>query len=241
MVLIKFAAMVGFWQSPGSHGPLIAFDHVMLRLTCAAALGGILGLEREIRRKSAGLRTNMFLCVGSALFTVVSNQLAVHWGGDPTRVASYVVAGIGFIGGGAILHQQGSVRGMTTAATLFVVSAIGMACGGGFYREAGFTTGVVLVALYLLGMVEKRSSVKHVDVRYELVGDDEGTLMEAVNLALEDVHKMVVSPQVARARGRTRMQFVINATRSEHRRVLQRLRELKEAQNVLSLGQEEAD
>ena len=100
----------------------------MVRLTLAAVLGGIIGLERAFKRKPAGLRTNMFICFGSAMFTILSNELAAEWGiGDHTRIAAQIIPGIGFIGAGSILHAKGSVTGLTTAATIFVVASIGMA------------------------------------------------------------------------------------------------------------------
>ena len=96
--------------------------HVVLtstieRLGLAAALGGIIGLERELRHKAAGLRTNMLICFGSAVFTVLSAQMADRFGGDNVRIASQIIPGIGFIGAGAILRERGSVTGVTTAAT----------------------------------------------------------------------------------------------------------------------------
>src|SRR6476646_9202240 len=125
----------------------------MVRLTLAAFLGGIIGLEREMKRKPAGLRTNMFICFGAAMFTILSEELASRWPGDHTRIAAQIIPGIGFIGAGSILHSRGSVTGLTTAATLFVVASIGMACGGGFYLQAIFATMLIYLALHLLGLL----------------------------------------------------------------------------------------
>lgn len=219
----------------------IPFTEVMLRLGCAAILGGVLGLEREVRRKAAGLRTNMFICVGSALFTILSEQLAVMWGGDNTRIASYIVAGIGFIGGGAILHSEGAVKGLTTAATLFVGAAIGMAAGAGFYEEAAFATGVVFIALYLLGQAERRFSIKQVRMTYEVAGENVAALIDGINVALEDIHKMMQKVEVVRTEGHGRVQFVIDATRKEHQRLLPALRQVPGARNALCLGVEESE
>ena len=120
-----------------------------MRLAAAAALGGAIGLERELREREAGFRTHMLVSVGAALFTLVS---AYAWGDfafsqasgvtfDPTRIAAQIVTGIGFIGAGAIIRQGLSVRGLTTAATLWMVAAIGMACGAGFYWAAVIADG----------------------------------------------------------------------------------------------------
>jgi putative Mg2+ transporter-C (MgtC) family protein len=117
------------------------------RLLLAAGLGAILGAEREMRQRAAGLRTNTLIALGSAAFTLVSIQLAANDGGDPTRIPSQIVTGIGFLGGGAILRGQGDIRGLTTAATVWVNAAIGMACGAGFYALAITSTVVTLFVL----------------------------------------------------------------------------------------------
>src|SRR5689334_15614274 len=133
----------------------------IVRLVVAAILGGIIGLERELRHKPAGLRTNMFICFGSAMFTILSAQLAQGFGGDHTRVAAQIIPGIGFIGAGSILHARGGgVSGLTTAATIFVVASIGMACGGGSYYLAVFASALMFLALRLLGWMERRFSLK---------------------------------------------------------------------------------
>src|SRR5436190_7298368 len=149
----------------------------IVRLAVAAILGGVIGLERELKRKPAGLRTNMFICFGSAMFTILSVELASQYSGDHTRIAAQIVPGIGFIGAGSILHARGSVTGLTTAATLFVVASIGMACGGGFYLQAIFATLVILVALSALGWFETRFSLKPLVMTYEAVAEKPDELM----------------------------------------------------------------
>jgi putative Mg2+ transporter-C (MgtC) family protein len=136
--------------------PSLSWPHVLLRLSIAALLGGAIGMERELRERQAGLRTHLVVCVGSALFTLVSaygfRDFLVHGGAlvrtDPTRIAAQIVSGIGFLGAGAIIRQGLSVRGLTTAATLWLVAAIGMASGAGYYDAAIIAT---LGALLTLG------------------------------------------------------------------------------------------
>jgi putative Mg2+ transporter-C (MgtC) family protein len=131
----------------------------VLRLMLAAALGGMIGLEREASGKPAGFRTNLLICLGAALIMELSIQvsgLAVDTGGrgDPGRIGAQIVSGIGFLGAGTILHFRGNVSGLTTAATLWVVAAIGMAVGARAYLEALGATGLVMFTLMLLGRVE---------------------------------------------------------------------------------------
>jgi putative Mg2+ transporter-C (MgtC) family protein len=123
------------------------------RLALAAALGAVIGLEREYHRKAAGLRTNILIALGSALYTILSLQFA-HDGGTSDRIAAQIVTGIGFLGAGAILRSGGSVHGLTTAATIWVNAAIGMAAGAGLYATAAVTALITLVVLALLGPIE---------------------------------------------------------------------------------------
>lgn len=126
------------------------------RLLTAALLGAILGFERESRQKSAGLRTNILIAIGSALFTLMSYELAAEvTGGDPGRVAAQIVTGIGFLGAGAIMRTEGGVQGLTTAATIWVNAAVGVAAGGGEYHLAFIAAAVTLVVLLLLQPFEK--------------------------------------------------------------------------------------
>src|SRR5438477_11218167 len=106
---------------------------IPIKLIVAAILGGIIGLERQIRDKPAGLRTNILICVGSTLFMSISTKVAAVLGGDPTRIAAQIISGIVFLGAGAVLHSHGFVLGLTTAATIWVVGGWGMALGSGMY------------------------------------------------------------------------------------------------------------
>ena len=127
---------------------------VFLRLALAAGLGGAIGLEREFRRKPAGLRTNMLIALGSALFSILSVELGTA-AGSPDRVAAQVVTGIGFLGAGAILRSGESIHGLTTAATIWVNAAIGMAAGLGAYAAAAGGATLTLVVLALLPFMER--------------------------------------------------------------------------------------
>jgi putative Mg2+ transporter-C (MgtC) family protein len=120
------------------------------RLLLAAGLGAALGLEREYRQKPAGLRTNILIALGAALFTILSTLM----GQDTDRVAAQIVTGIGFLGGGAILRRGSAVQGMTTAATIWVNAAIGMSAGAGYFALATTTAALTLAVLALLPPIE---------------------------------------------------------------------------------------
>jgi len=122
---------------------------IVLRILMAAALGAIIGYQRERAGKPAGLRTVILVCVGAALFTIAS----IYGFGvvaDPSRVAAGIVIGIGFLGAGAIMRREGgSIEGLTTAATIWVMAAIGLATGAGLYIVSLVTTGITLIVLLL--------------------------------------------------------------------------------------------
>ena len=125
---------------------------IVQRLLLAVCIGGLLGAERELRRKSAGFRTNILIALGSAVFTIVGISFGT---GDPSRVSAQVVTGIGFLGAGAILHSRQTVHGLTTAATVWVNAALGVAAGTGHFRLAVIAGSITLVVLLILGPIER--------------------------------------------------------------------------------------
>jgi putative Mg2+ transporter-C (MgtC) family protein len=124
---------------------------ILLAVGCGAAIG----IERELKRKAAGLRTNVLICIGAAVFTVISKSMA---GGQDsiTRIAAQVVTGVGFLGAGAVIQDRGGIHGLTTAATIWLVASIGMACGAKLYELAIITTGLAIVVLLGLAEIDKR-------------------------------------------------------------------------------------
>jgi putative Mg2+ transporter-C (MgtC) family protein len=124
---------------------------LLLKLSLAVVLGGIIGFEREIAGKPAGLRTNILICIGAALLMDVSTRIGLvdgHRVGDPGRIAAQIVSGVGFLGAGTIMQSQGMVTGLTSAATIWVVAAIGMTVGAGYYIEG---IGAGLLVTFVLG------------------------------------------------------------------------------------------
>jgi putative Mg2+ transporter-C (MgtC) family protein len=128
---------------------------VIQRLLLAATAGGIIGAEREFRRKSAGFRTNILIAMGSALFTMLSATLAAGAGGDSTRIAAQILTGIGFLGAGAIIRTGRDVHGLRTASTVWVNAALGMAAGGGQYHMTFIAVGITLIVLLILAPIER--------------------------------------------------------------------------------------
>src|SRR5579863_8810220 len=164
----------------------ISFLEILLRLGVAIVLGAVIGLERESTEHTAGLRTQALVALGSALFTIISAYGFISFLGiphvqiDPTRIASYIVAGIGFLGAGSIFRDQHRVRGLTTAATVWLVAAVGMACGAGFLWQAVIATIMALIILLALRYVENLMLLHGVEGFLKL-----GRLSEVQHLHIE--------------------------------------------------------
>lgn len=151
-----------------------------LRLVVGLVLGAVIGFERELHRQPAGFRTHSLVALGAALFTIVSAHAFTGPNVDPTRIAAQIVSGIGFIGAGTILQHRGSIRGLTTAASLWSVAAIGTAAGAGLTAMAIIGTLLILVVLALLDRVEafvtRRLQLPAADKTRSLHGDEDGRM-----------------------------------------------------------------
>jgi putative Mg2+ transporter-C (MgtC) family protein len=207
----------------------------LARLLLAAFLGGVIGLERELRHRPAGLRTNMFICFGAAMFTILSAGLA-GVPSDAARIAAQIIPGIGFIGAGSILHNRGLTTGLTTAATLFVVASVGMAAGGGLYLTAVFATGVVLLALFALGYAERTFNIKTLLVCYEVTGASVEQIGQEVNRILERQHRMMQNVLSGSTGQHMRVQFDVAGCNRDQRRLLGELKASSVLESASSLG-----
>ena len=128
--------------------------HDLVAIVLAVIFGSAVGLEREMSGKAAGLRTNLLICLGAAVFTVISRQMAAEAADSLTRIAAQVVTGVGFLGAGAIIVDRGGIYGLTTAATIWLVASIGTACGAHLYALAALVTFIALLALLGLAQLE---------------------------------------------------------------------------------------
>jgi putative Mg2+ transporter-C (MgtC) family protein len=132
---------------------------IVIRLAVSIVIGGLIGLERELEHKPAGLRTIILVCLGSTIFMLVGFELGLL-GTEMGRIVAGVVTGVGFLGAGAIIRARGEVYGLTTAATIWLASGLGLAIGAGYYILAITSSVFVLVVLRILGIVEKALSRK---------------------------------------------------------------------------------
>ncbi len=212
----------------------------LTRLVLAAILGGVIGFERELKHRAAGLRTNLFICFGAALFTVLSRGLAVE-PSDYTRIAAQIIPGIGFIGAGSILHTRGLTTGLTSAATLFVVASVGMAAGGGLYLTAIFATVMVLAALFFLGHVEQTFNVKLLMNSYEVTGASLEEISNEVNRILEGHHRLMENVLSGNTGQHIRLQFDVAGCNREQEELLRQLKTSTVLLSATSLGRVERE
>jgi putative Mg2+ transporter-C (MgtC) family protein len=192
----------------------------LLRLGLAAVLAGAIGIERELREQEAGLRTHMLVCVGATMFMLVGvygwsdyelgNDIGVVV--DPSRVASYVVSGIGFLGAGAIIRHGINVRGLTTAASLWVVAAIGVSVGAGMYVLSIATTALVILALWPLAQVKLLLEGKSDESRRLAVTLAKDASVASALATIEESGFAMESVEVGEEEGSRRLDVVIKKT-----------------------------
>ena len=208
----------------------------LVRLLLAAVLGGLVGLERTVHRKPAGIRTNMFICMGAAMFTILSDIIPDAAVGDRTRITANIVQGVGFLGAGAILHSKGGVSGLTTAATIWVVASVGIAAGAGHYLLATFATMVILVALNVLGYIEAALGLKTITLSYEIKGKSAPEILDPLNEILAESRLAMQSLQVGKSQGVSRVVFNLTCTLPEHQKLQARLKMNPEFESVLTFN-----
>ncbi len=202
----------------------IVSNDAVQRLLVACALGALVGIEREWKGQSAGVRTNLLICLACAFFTLMSPILAGDTGSNKGQVAANIVQGIGFLGAGLILHNKSRISGLASAASIFVVASIGMACGAGLFLPAVIATIIVLVAMALVGFVEWKVSLKSYSLIYEARGSDETGMLTSILDAM-DKEQLRLGPVERDAIGEIqRVSFAHSATRRRHEQLGRRLR-----------------
>jgi uncharacterized membrane protein YhiD involved in acid resistance len=202
--------------------------YIVGRLLLAALLGGLVGLERSLRHKPAGLRTMMLIAVGSTLYTIISYEAAGSFGGDHTRIAAQIIPGIGFIGAGVVIRDAGSVTGITSAATIFIMASVGMAVGAGLPITAVFTTLLLLTALEILGAFEDRFGLRTRGMSFFLMMPAETSLVEQIHkIVLQDIGIQVKRWKTQATPNGTTIEIDAEVSVRQERDLLARLEVLK--------------
>jgi putative Mg2+ transporter-C (MgtC) family protein len=203
---------------------MLSAQEIFLRLTVAAVLGAVIGIERDLRRRPAGVRTSLFVCLATALFTILSGEIAHRFGDTgSTRIASNIVQGIGFLGAGAILREAGGVVGMTTAATVFVEAAIGMAAGGGLYSVATYATGLVLFSLICVGWATQRFNLKCRSMVFRITTSHADSVATEVQRLMASMKIPLQHFRVSMVGGNSIVEFESDVSHSQQETILTQL------------------
>ena len=194
-----------------------------LSLCVALGLGAIIGIERELSDKAAGLRTNILICVGSCLFMIVSKNFTGILNADPTRIAAQIVTGIGFIGAGAIMHEGEQVTGLTTAATIWVVAAVGMAVGVGDYRIGAFTTLMTLLVQTLFPRLDAYVDELRQRHTFKISSDLDENGLEQIKTIFRDADVKVLRRKLMKKAGLYYSEWYVSGPRLEQKNVVRML------------------
>lgn len=207
----------------------------ILKILLAAMLGGIIGLERELSHKEAGLRTNILIAIGSTLITILSFKIAaMSPGADPARLTAQIVSGIGFLGAGAIIQARFAVHGLTTAATIWAVAAIGIAVGSGFYLMSFLVTIFVVIVLtvfkFLLAYLEKQKQI----YVYLISTEEKASMLVDIRQVLTELNIRYSSARLNRKDGNYEFEIIFNTSENKNRDFIEKIMLLKGVKEVLT-------
>ncbi|MBI5631732.1 MAG: MgtC/SapB family protein [Elusimicrobia bacterium] len=202
----------------------------LMKLLISLCLGGVIGLEREVSDKAAGLRTHILICLGATLFTVLSVRF--YGGSDPTRIAAQIVSGIGFLGAGAIMREGDRVTGLTTAATIWTVAAIGMGVGLGYHNEAAFATVLVLfiqLAFTKLDILIDDWRERHT---YKIISKFDHGHIEEIAGIFREARVRIMRRKLMKKNGFYYSEWYTTGSRASQEKVMKRLIDFKDVMEV---------
>ena len=224
--------MVDSWETMG---PLVMdfLPKAILAIVC----GGLIGVEREIRNKPAGFRTNILICLGSMMFMWLSSEVALSVAAsgrpaDPGRIAAQVVTGIGFLGAGTIIQSRGRVRGLTSAAMIWVVAAVGMSIGAGYSLIGVLATALILLVLVGLGLVERNLFRKCIFADCQILFDDREGTREQIDKALRAAGRPLDSLSFRRQGDQQALTVQYCEVHPQHMKFLQELWKIRGVREV---------
>jgi putative Mg2+ transporter-C (MgtC) family protein len=208
---------------------------IFLKIFLAATLGGLIGLEREIAQKEAGLRTNILIAIGSVLLTILSIKLAESFSlADPSRIASQIVTGIGFLGAGAIIQARFAVHGLTTAATIWSVAAIGMAVGIGYYFIAFTVTLFILIILTafrpIIRLIEKQKK----SYAYIIKTEDRAAILAEIKEIMTESGIRYINVNLSKIKRAYLIEIVLITSDIKNREFVEKVIQLKGVKEINS-------
>jgi len=208
---------------------------ILLKIFLAANMGGIVGLERELSQKEAGLRTNILISVGSAFITILSIKIAAAGQiGDPARLSAQIVSGIGFLGAGAIIQARFAVHGLTTAATIWTVAAIGIGVGSGYYFTSFLVTILVLVILSLFRAISEMLERQKKLYAYIIRIDDNASLMMEIKKLLIDLNINYIRSNLRKFDSAYEMELVFMTSETKNNLFVERVMPIQGVNEIIN-------
>jgi len=211
---------------------MIGHPEVIMRILVALILGGVIGLERQYHDKPAGFATNTLICVGSAVFAMLSILSAYNLGGDPARIAAQIVAGVGFLGAGSILRDGNKISGLTTAAGIWLVAAVGMSVGYGQYFIGSIATASVLILqLFVRKMMNAFDYVQLYD-SITIKCTPKWEIIEKIKSVFKSNKAEIIKSEIHKENGLIVLKLVVNMSATKYQKIVKELSPLEEIKSL---------
>lgn len=211
---------------------MITNYEIILRILTALVLGGIIGLERQYHDKPAGFATNTLICVGSAVFALLSILSAYYLGGDPARIAAQIVAGVGFLGAGSILRDGNKISGLTTAAGIWLVAAVGMAVGyGHYFIGAVATTSVLILQLFVRKLMNTFDYVQLYD-SLTIKCSPKWEVVEKIKSIFKNNKAEIIKEEIHKENGLIVLKLVVNMSATKYQKIVKDLAPLEDIKSL---------
>ena len=211
---------------------MIGHPEIIMRILVSLILGGIIGLERQYHDKPAGFATNTLICVGSAVFAMLSILSAYYFGGDPARIAAQIVAGVGFLGAGSILRDGNKISGLTTAAGIWLVAAVGMAVGYGHYFVGLIATASVLILqLFVRKLMNAFDYVQLYD-SLTIKCSPKWEIVEKIKSVFKSNKAEIVKEEIYKENGLIVLKLVVNMSATKYQKIVKDLAPLEDVKSL---------
>jgi putative Mg2+ transporter-C (MgtC) family protein len=206
---------------------------ILLKILLSAALGGIIGMEREIHHKEAGLRTNILIAIGSTLLTILSVKLAAGSAtADPTRITAQIVTGVGFLGAGAIIQARFAIHGLTTAATIWTVAAIGVAVGSGYYFISLVITLFILIVLISFKAVVRVLEKQNKMFAYVIQTEDRASILMEIKNVMTETGITATHTRLSKTKREYLIEIVLMTSDTKNRQFVDKVLQLRGVKEI---------
>lgn len=211
---------------------MISNSEIIMRIIVALIFGGVIGLERQYHDKPAGFATNTLICVGSAVFALLSILSAYYLGGDPARIAAQIVAGVGFLGAGSILRDGNKISGLTTAAGIWLVAAVGMAVGyGQYFIGAVATASVLILQIFVRKFMNAFDYVQLYD-SLTIKCAPNWEIVEKIKSVFKNNKAEIIKEEIHKENGLLVLKLVVNMSATKYQKIVKDLAPMEDVKSL---------